>query len=203
MHPIRIIAAIVLLASSFALSIQAQPRTEATLAFAVDEEAEARQQLQRLLATYDLDPWIFTTRIRVAAGEIPHSHPILTLNTKYLDDDARQLSTFLHEQLHWYESADEREAALGQAIEDLRALYPNPPNHEEIGTRSEYSTYLHLVVNWMTFDALRHLLGDEEARRLTDENRIYRWVNQRVLDDTEAIGAILNEHGLVIDPRLE
>ena len=203
MHLLRIIAAIVLLSSSYAISTHAQPRTEATLAFAVDEEAEARQQLQRLLTEYDLDPWIFTTRVRIAAGEIPHSHPILTLNTKYLDDDARQLSTFLHEQLHWYESADEREAALGQAIEDLRARYPNPPDHEQIGTRSEYSTYLHLVVNWMTFDALRHVLGEAEARTLTDENRIYRWVNQRVLDDTEAIGAILNEHGLRIDPSAE
>lgn len=203
MHRLRIIAAIALLAVSFTLSARAQPRTAATLTFAVDEEAQAREQLQRLLAEHDLDPWIFTTRIRIAAGEIPHSHPILTLNTKNLDDDARQLSTFLHEQLHWYEESDAHEAAVGRAIEDLRALYPNPPDHEVIGTRSEYSTYLHLIVNWLTLDALRHLLGEEEARTLTGENRIYRWVNQRVLEDTEAIGAILGEHSLIIDPGSE
>lgn len=203
MHPLRIIAAIVLLASSFALSACAQPRTEASLTFAVDEEAQARQQLQRLLATYDLDPWIYTTRIRIAVGEVPHSHPILTLNTRHLDDDARQLSTFLHEQLHWYEESDAHEAAVDRAIEDLRQVYSDPPDHEEIGTRSEYSTYLHLVVNWLTFDALRHVLGEQEARTLTDENNIYRWVNQRVLEDTDAIGAILDDHGLLIDPGAE
>jgi len=200
MHQFFRTALIVLITASFALTARAQPRTEATLTFAVDEEAQAREQLQRLLAEYDLDPWIFTTRIRIAAGEIPHSHPILTLNTKYLDDDLRQLGTFVHEQMHWYEESDAHEAAVDRAIEDLRALYPDPPDHEGIGTRSEYSTYLHLVVNWLTFDALRHLLGEEEARWLTDENRIYRWVNQRVLADTEAIGAILDEHGLIIDP---
>jgi len=197
-------AAIILLVTApFVSSAHAQPRTAATLTFAVDEEAQAREQLQRLLAEYDLDPWIVTTRIRIAAGEIPHSHPILTLNTKYLDDDLRQLATFLHEQMHWYEESDAHEAAVDRAIEDLRVRYPNPPSHEEIGTRSEYSTYLHLVVNGLTFDALRHLLGEAEARMLTNENPIYRWVNQRVLDDTEAIRAILDAHGLIIDPGAE
>jgi hypothetical protein len=203
MHWLSRTALVALTITSFALSASAQPRTAATLTFAVDEEAQARQQLQRLLATYDLDPWIVTTRIRIAAGEIPHSHPILTLNTKYRDDDLRQLATFLHEQMHWYEESDEHEAAVDRAIEDLRQMYPNPPDHEEIGTRSEYSTYLHLVVNWLTFDALRHLLGEQMARTLTDENRIYRWVNQRVLEDTAAIRVILDEHGLRIDPSAE
>jgi hypothetical protein len=203
MHQFLRTALAVCITVSFALSVQAQPRTEATLTFAVDEEAQARQQLQRLLVDYDLDPWIFTTRIKIAAGEIPHSHPILTLNTRHLDDDMRQLSTFLHEQMHWYEESDEHEAAVDRAIEDLRQMYPDPPDHEEIGTRSEYSTYLHLVVNWLTFDALRHLLGKQEARTLTDENNIYRWVNQRVLADTDAIGAILDTHGLLIDPGAE
>jgi hypothetical protein len=38
---------------------------------------------------------------------------------------------------------------------------------------------------------------------LTNENPIYRWVNRRVLDDTEAIRAILDAHGLIIDPDAE
>jgi hypothetical protein len=33
---------------------------------------------------------------------IPHSHPVLTLNTRNLDSDDQLLSAFLHEQLHWY-----------------------------------------------------------------------------------------------------
>mgnify|MGYP006272575099 FL=1 len=180
---------------------RAQSPTEATLTFAVEEEEQARQQLRRLLSTYALDPWIVTTRVKIAAGEIPHSHPVLTLNTKYLDDDARQLSTFLHEQMHWYESADENEAAVDRAIDALREQYPDPPPHDEIGTRSAYSTYLHLMVNWLTFDALRHLLGETEARVLVDANPIYRWVNQRVLEDTKAIGAILEAEALIIEPN--
>jgi hypothetical protein len=45
--------------------------------------------------------WIFTHDIRIETRVIPHSHPILTLNTRSLDDDDRLLSTFVHEQLHW------------------------------------------------------------------------------------------------------
>lgn len=201
MHRVLVYTApLLLIVASLLPAVHAQPRTEATLTFAVEEEERAREQLRRLLSSYDLDPWIFTTRVQIAAGEIPHSHPILTLNTKYRDNDTRQLATFIHEQVHWYESANENEAAVERAIDALRKQYPDPPSHNEVGTRSEYSTYLHLMVNWLTFDALRHLLGATEARALVDANDIYRWVNQRVLADTETIGAILEAEGLIIDP---
>jgi len=34
------------------------------------------------------------------------------------------------------------------AIDELKQMSPDPHDHEEIGTRSEYSTELHLIVNW-------------------------------------------------------
>lgn len=44
-------------------------------------ERQGRDQLQRLVRGYDIHPWMFTRRIRIESGVIPHSHPVLTLNT--------------------------------------------------------------------------------------------------------------------------
>jgi len=114
------------------------------------------------------------------------------------EDDNRLLAVFLHEQIHWFE--ERHDAATDRAIKELMQMYPDPPDHDEIGTRSEYSTYLHLIVNWLELDALDHLIGEDEARALTDEDDSYRWVNQRVLADTDEIGAVLKRHDLIIDP---
>ena len=65
-------------------------------------EERGREQLLRLLYTHDLQKWLFTRDVLIQDGVIPHSHPVLTLNTRYLDDDTAQLATFVHEQLHWF-----------------------------------------------------------------------------------------------------
>jgi hypothetical protein len=66
------------------------------------QETATRDQLQRLLKNYDVSRWIFTTSIIVDEMAIPHSHPVLTLSTRHLRDDELLLSTFVHEQLHWF-----------------------------------------------------------------------------------------------------
>ncbi len=42
-------------------------------------EAATRDQLQRLLKTYDLSPWFFTKALVIDEKAIPFSHPVLTL----------------------------------------------------------------------------------------------------------------------------
>lgn len=68
-----------------------------------DERSVATKvQLERLLDSYDLSPWLYTRSVAIDADAIPHSHPVLTLHTRHLDDDRLLLSTFVHEQLHWF-----------------------------------------------------------------------------------------------------
>ena len=75
-----------------------------TLTYAHDSEWEraAGVQLLALLARYDVSRWRFTSAVAIADKAIPHSHPILTLSTRHLDDDGLLLATYLHEQLHWF-----------------------------------------------------------------------------------------------------
>lgn len=186
-------------------TIVAQNATETEIVFTEQKKEEARQQLRRLLAIYDLDPWIFTQEVRIAAGVDPRSYPILTLNTDFLDDDEMQLSVFLHEQAHVfvYEAP-----ARDEAIEELRRLYPDPP-------RADEGTYQHLLVAWIELDAMTELVGEKRARevleakvlRLSGESpesevdRVYAWYNARVLEDTDEIGAVAARHAIVVNPE--
>src|SRR5262249_41281436 len=65
-------------------------------------EAQTKEQLLRLLKTYDVSRWIFTKSIVIDERAIPHSHPVLTLHARHLQDDELLLSTFVHEQFHWF-----------------------------------------------------------------------------------------------------
>ena len=80
----------------------AQDRIEISLKHSSRVEIQTKEQLQRLLQTYDLSRWIFTRSILIDEQAIPHSHPVLTLHTRHLKDDELLLSSFVHEQLHWF-----------------------------------------------------------------------------------------------------
>jgi hypothetical protein len=49
---------------------------------------------------HDLGRFEYTSHLRVAPTEIPHSHPVLTLNAELYDAD-EILCEHLHEQMHW------------------------------------------------------------------------------------------------------
>jgi hypothetical protein len=75
-----------------------------TIRTAHDSAAElaTKAQLERLIAAHDLRQWTFTHEIVIDEKSIPHSHPVLTLHTRHLKQDDELLSTYLHEQLHWF-----------------------------------------------------------------------------------------------------
>lgn len=96
---------------------------------------------------------------------------------------------------------DGKTAAIDRAIADLKAMYPHSPDHEKIGTRSENSTHLHLMIGWQVLDAMRGLTTEETTRRVQSTTDHYEWVYRQVLNDTAAIGVVAVEHGLVVTPE--
>jgi len=209
--PVALPILFALVGLGFVAPVQAQIGTDTEIVFTEQKKEEARQQLRRILSTYDLDPWVRTQEVRIAAGVDPHSRPILTLNTNYLDD-LTQLSIFLHEQAHWLP----REKRMA-AFQDLQALYPDIPgvpveSRNYAGT--EDATHHHLIIGWVEVDAMTELVGEETARQILEEKvesivgepstaagRSYVWYNNRVLEDTQKIGAILAKHDLVVTPE--
>jgi len=161
------------------------------------EEARTRDQLQRLLATYDLSPWIYTKAIVIDERAIPFSHPVLTLHTRHAKDDELLLSTFVHEQFHWFLA--ERLEATEAAIADLRKLFPTVPAGGAAGARDEYSTYLHLLVCYLEQQADLRILGELKAKQVMDfwATDHYTWVHQTVTSRSRDIGQIAREKKLI------
>ena len=69
------------------IAAQAQDKIEISLKNNSQSEIQTKEQLQRLLKTYDLSKWIFTKSVVIEENVIPHSHPVLTLSTRHIKDD--------------------------------------------------------------------------------------------------------------------
>lgn len=157
-------------------------------------EQAAATQLRRLLDTYEVSDHIFTYSVMIDEYDAPHSHPILTINAVYLDDDNSALSIFLHEQLHWLGSV--LTPNMNAAIEDLKMLYPSVPGPYRGGARDEFSTYAHLIVGVQEFDVMARLVGAAEAARVLKKKPNYRWVYAEVLENQQIFRDIAAKHNL-------
>jgi len=124
-------------------------------------ELQTKSQLQKLLAQYDLSKFIFTIEIIIDRNTIPHSHPVLTLHTRHLKDDELLLSTFVHEQIHWFLTQHQEQTE--QAVKELRTIFPKVPFGFREGADSEDSTYLNLLVNTLEY---RSVADNDSAHKL-------------------------------------
>ena len=161
-----------------------------------DLERLGKAQVERLVEEYDIGQWLFTRDVVVESRVIPHSHPVLTLSTEYVRDDVRQLATLLHEQFHWpVGDADERREAT---LAEFRALFPDAPDRSGQGARDRYSTYLHLIVCDLEFQAMTALVGLERARQVLASWDHYEWIYDKVLNDAR-IREVNRRHGWAVD----
>jgi hypothetical protein len=172
---------------------------EIRLAHDSDREARTRDQLVQILSTHDVSRWVRTHQIIIEQMAIPHSHPVLTLNTRHGSDDGQLLSTFLHEQIHWMMT--ERSDATRAALQDLRAIYPALPVGLPAGAPDLESSYLHLIVNYLELVAMEEAAGAAEAARVfvTWCNDHYTALYRIVLNDRARIAPIVERHGLLPD----
>jgi hypothetical protein len=169
-----------------------------TIRTAHDSEPElaTRAQLESLLAAHDLHQWTFTHEIVIDEKSIPHSHPVLTLHTRHLKQDDELLSTYLHEQLHWFLTRQPAETKASE--QDLVKLYPTVPVGYPEGANDTESTYLHLLVCRLEQKADIDVLGEQRTADVMQfwAGDHYRWVYRTVLADGAKIDEILKRHGL-------
>jgi len=185
----------------FLLSQAAPARTvplqlEINLKHDESKERETKGQLQRLLANYDVSNWVFTRKIIIESGVIPHSHPVLTLSTRHLKDDDLLLSTFVHEQLHWY--LVEKPKETEEAYKELKAIFPKVPVGFPEGANDEESTYIHILVCYLEYQAIKELLGELRARQVMEfwATDHYTWIYKTVLEREREIGSLMRKSKL-------
>ena len=175
-----------------------KPQVSISLKKGDSKELATQHQLERLIALYDVSPWIFTNRVVIDGDPsvIPHSHPVLTLSTRHLKDDELLLATFLHENIHWFMEAHPQE--VDKAIADLKTIFPKVPAGHPEGARDERSGYLHLLVCTLEYDAIKPLLGELKARQVIDfwATDHYTWIYRTVLERGRDLRGVLQKHGL-------
>jgi hypothetical protein len=166
------------------------------------EEEQTKAQLQRLIKAYDMAKWIFTKSVLIDEKSIPHSHPVLTLHTRHLRDDELLLSTFVHEQIHWFLTQNYKNTE--EAKKELRVLFPKVPVSFPEGAADEDSTYLHLIVIYLEYRADRELLGELKARQVMEfwAADHYTWIYKTVLERARDIGNIVFKHKLIPAARV-
>ncbi|HLV96973.1 MAG TPA: hypothetical protein VKS44_17405 [Candidatus Acidoferrales bacterium] len=162
-------------------------------------EQHTKAQLEKLLASYDLHKYTFTHDVVIDENAIPHSNPVLTLHTRHLGSDDQLLSTYVHEQLHWYLDGHLEQTEAAEAA--LRKIYPKVPVGYPNGAQDEESTHLHLIVCYLEMQADRRLMGPDRATQVMNfwVGDHYRWVYKTVMQDEPTIRRVVEHENLEIN----
>ena len=163
-----------------------------------EREKETAALLSSLAQSYNLGAWVFTHAVRIEEGAIPHSHPVLTLNTRHLEDREQLLALFLHEQIHWFLAAPYNETAIENAITDLQQKFPALSSAEDGDSANKRSTYLHFLVNWLEFEALSEILGVDTAISVLKGKDVYESIYKTVREHHSDIRRVVDRHNLMI-----
>jgi hypothetical protein len=160
-------------------------------------EEEAKQQLQRLAKQYDLKKYTITRDILIERGAMNHSHPVLTLNLRFLKNDDLALSAYVHEQGHWV--LTERGPRVNRPLfDDLQRSVPGLSYRLPDGDGEMMSSYYHIAVCMLEWRAMEALVGAERARKVMEwkQSDHYRAIYATVLSRREQVESLLNRHGV-------
>src|ERR1700674_3098675 len=100
------------------------PKLNITLQHNSAGEQKRKEQIERLAAQYDLAKYTITRDIAVGQQSINHSDPVWTQNLRFLDNNDRALSAYVHEQAHWLLMERHRGQAR-EMLPELIRMFPN------------------------------------------------------------------------------
>ncbi len=167
---------------------------EIQVAHGTSAEIQTKLELQSLLRKYDLAKYTYTSQVIIQQGAMNHSFPIITLNVRFRDLPDNLLSSYVHEQIHWY--LRDHDADRRAAIEKLEQKYPNAPTGYPEGGGSKESTYGHLLTCYLEMQAARELIGEKRTKRMIEQTPWYSWIWKTVVTDEAVIASVTKEHHL-------
>jgi hypothetical protein len=160
-------------------------------------EEQRKQQMERLARQYDLSKYTITRNIIIERGAMNHSSPVLTLNLRFLDNDDLALSAYIHEQGHWYLMERHR---LGnpQLFQDLQRTFPNLDYRVPGGDGELRSSYFHIAVCMLEWQAMEELVGAERARKVIEwkQKDHYTAIYAILLNHREQVESVMNRDGV-------
>jgi hypothetical protein len=160
-------------------------------------EEQRKEQMERLAKQYDLKKYTVTRGILIERGAMNHSYPVLTLNLRFLDNNDLALSAYVHEQGHWVLTESHR-ADNPALFEDLQRAFPNMETHVPDGDGELRSSYFHIAVCMLEWQAMEGLVGPERARKAIEWKQAdhYKAIYSTLLNHWEQVESVLNTHGV-------
>jgi hypothetical protein len=158
-------------------------------------EEQRKEQMERLAKEYDLSKYTITRDIEIDRGAMNHSSPTLTLNLRFLDNDDLALSAYVHEQGHWILMTRNR-FDNPQLLADLERTFPGLQYERPEGDGELKSSYFHIAVCMLEWQAMEQLVGPERARKAMEWKRTdhYKAIYAIVLSQRERVEALLSSH---------
>ena len=149
------------------------PKLNIRLQHNSSEEFARMQQIQQLAKQYDLSKYTITRDLMIDRNAINHSSPVLTLNLMFRDNDDRTLSLYLHEQAHWL-LMTRHHKETPEMFAELTRLYPNIEINPPYGDGNRRTSYLHLPVLMLAWQALEDLIGVKRAQEVMKNHDHYK-----------------------------
>jgi len=173
------------------------PKLNITLKHNSAGEQKRKEQIERLAEKYDLAKYTITRDLVIDQEAANHSSPVLTQNLRFLDNDDRALSAYVHEQAHWLLMERHRGQAR-QMLPELIRLYPNIDITRPHCDGYQGSSYMHLVVLMLEWQALEDLLGVDRARAVMEFKRQdhYKDLYATVMDHRNDMKGFLQRYGV-------
>lgn len=154
------------------------------------EELETVKALEAVCEKYTIPS--FTDEVVVEKEAIPHSHPVLTLNTR--DTDERLLlKKLVHEQFHWYAQEHPNYHAC---IAYLKTKYENDGEHNKSGKHPD-SYWEHIIVCFNTRACLRRILPDEDIAWIYEQWQPYPTLEKLIVERYEEVETDLQKFDIV------
>ena len=189
---------LVLIVLLFSIGVFAKtPKLNITLKHDSTGEQKRKEQIERLAEKYDLAKYTITRDIVIDQQAMNHSSPVLTQNLRFLDNDDRALSAYVHEQAHWL-LMERHHGQAREMLPELIRLYPNIDITPPYGDGHQGSSYMHLVVLMLEWHALEDLLGAERARAVMEFKRQdhYKDLYATVMDHRKDMEGFLKRYGV-------
>jgi hypothetical protein len=164
-----------------------------------NEAERIHKMLSALRRRHDLTRYEYTKVVRITPGGDTLAHPILTLGNRFADSEDLLLSTYLHEQMHWYLwhlGTPDRDM-VAPFYDELVRRYPDAPIELPDGARNYDATYTHLVVNWLEISVTSEFIGRDRAFAIAKAQQSYRWIYRTVTSDWDRLGELYERHGIV------
>lgn len=162
------------------------------------EEQEQKHQLEEFGKHFDLSKYTVTRDIVINQYAANHSFPVLTLNLQFLgNENDRSLSFYVHEQAHWLlKTRYSRETRA--LVDELIKLFPNIDPEPPKGDGNKRSSYAHMLVIMLEWQALENLIGVKRARAVEDFKRHHHYTDlfATVIDHRQEMEALLKRYGV-------